>query len=82
MRYEYLNLTYFRGLKLDPAFAAFSHTDGSSSSGLSMASRLYENSTSFGRRHKNLRRPRESPDVDVRISDIDIISDDDIKLRR
>ena len=34
MRYGRLNLTNFRGLKLDPAFTAFSHTDGSSNSGL------------------------------------------------
>ena len=34
MSYRRLNLTNFRGFKLDPAFTAFSHDNGSSNSGL------------------------------------------------
>ena len=34
MSYRRLNLTNFRGFKLDPAFTAFSHDDSSSNSGL------------------------------------------------
>ena len=34
MSYRRLSLTNFRGFKLDPAFTAFSHDDGSSNSGL------------------------------------------------